>query len=201
MPDYVVSDTSLTSVANAIRTKGGTSGTLSFPDGFISAISAIPSGGGASNCITGEFKGTITGQALDVTIPYSGDGFPIAVLIYPKGGIGANSTFRDAIQRYAGAIYSMVKTYMTNSPEYELTGQYSNYGNVVMTYKANSTSATSYAAKELSFTSAYSSSDATNTIGQSVRIKSPTKMSVFIASNSYGFMANIDYTYHVIYSN
>ena len=34
----------LTSVANAIRTKGGTQGQLAFPNGFVSAIQNIPSG-------------------------------------------------------------------------------------------------------------------------------------------------------------
>lgn len=36
----------LTSVANAIRTKGGTSAQLAFPAGFVSAVEAIPTGGG-----------------------------------------------------------------------------------------------------------------------------------------------------------
>lgn len=36
---------SLTSIANAIRTRGSTSGQLAFPAGFISAIQDIPSGG------------------------------------------------------------------------------------------------------------------------------------------------------------
>lgn len=47
--DYKTTDTELTSIANAIRTKGGTSAQLTFPSGFISAIEAITSGGGASN--------------------------------------------------------------------------------------------------------------------------------------------------------
>lgn len=38
-------DADLTSVANAIRTKGGTSADLAFPAGFVSAVQAIPSGG------------------------------------------------------------------------------------------------------------------------------------------------------------
>lgn len=37
-------DADLTSVANAIRTKGGTSASLAFPADFVSAIAAIPSG-------------------------------------------------------------------------------------------------------------------------------------------------------------
>jgi len=39
-------DADLTSVANAIRTKGGTSASLAFPAGFVSAIQNLPSGGG-----------------------------------------------------------------------------------------------------------------------------------------------------------
>ena len=35
----------LTSVANAIRTKGETSEALAFPSGFVTAIAAIPIGG------------------------------------------------------------------------------------------------------------------------------------------------------------
>ena len=45
MADYVVSDTSLASVANAIRSKGGTSEGLVFPAGFVSAIDALKTSG------------------------------------------------------------------------------------------------------------------------------------------------------------
>lgn len=38
-------DADLTSVANAIRTKGGTSAALAFPAGFVSAVEAIETGG------------------------------------------------------------------------------------------------------------------------------------------------------------
>lgn len=58
-------DSNLTSVANAIREKGGTSDALAFPGGFVSAISGIQTGGG----------GTVTPSAKwnDVTfIDYDG---------------------------------------------------------------------------------------------------------------------------------
>ncbi len=48
MANYVVSDTTLAAVADAIRTKGGTSAQLSFPQGFVDAIAAIETGGGNS---------------------------------------------------------------------------------------------------------------------------------------------------------
>lgn len=45
MADYLTTDTELTSVADAIRAKGGTSDSLVYPAGFVRAIEAL--GGGA----------------------------------------------------------------------------------------------------------------------------------------------------------
>lgn len=47
MANYLATDTDLTAVANAIRTKGGTSASLAFPSDFVSAINAISGGGGS----------------------------------------------------------------------------------------------------------------------------------------------------------
>ena len=41
MANYVVSDTNLTAIADAIRSKGGTSGTLAFPTAYVTAINNI----------------------------------------------------------------------------------------------------------------------------------------------------------------
>lgn len=46
MAEYLTNTTDLTKVASAIREKGGTSGALVYPDGFVSAINAITTGGG-----------------------------------------------------------------------------------------------------------------------------------------------------------
>ena len=57
--DSAVLDAGLTSIADAIRTKGGTSSTMSFPDGMASAIAAIPTGGGGSDELITFIKGVI----------------------------------------------------------------------------------------------------------------------------------------------
>lgn len=59
----------LTSVANAIRTKGGTSASLAFPAEFVSAIAAIPTGGGGGNATIQA--GTFT-LASAITVANSG---------------------------------------------------------------------------------------------------------------------------------
>lgn len=46
MTEYITTDTELTSVANAIRTKGGTEANLTYPTDFVNAIDAINGGGG-----------------------------------------------------------------------------------------------------------------------------------------------------------
>ena len=48
-------DENLTAVADAIRAKGGTSGTLAFPDGFVEAVGAIQAGGGDDHAIEDLF--------------------------------------------------------------------------------------------------------------------------------------------------
>lgn len=52
----------LSSVANAIRAKGGTSASLAFPAGFVSAVEAIPTGGYSIDDLAtrAEPSGTIT---------------------------------------------------------------------------------------------------------------------------------------------
>lgn len=45
MAEYLVQDTSLTAVADAIREKGGTTAPLSFPAGMAEAVRSIQSGG------------------------------------------------------------------------------------------------------------------------------------------------------------
>lgn len=58
-------DTDLTSVADAIRTKGGTSASLAFPSGFVTAIGNIPTGGGA-----GYATGTVTPTSRVASITF-----------------------------------------------------------------------------------------------------------------------------------
>ena len=64
--DYKVTDTELTNVANAIRDKGNTSLPLTWVNGFVSAINAIPSGGGDDNykIMIGAMSGSITDNEM-----------------------------------------------------------------------------------------------------------------------------------------
>ena len=64
MAEYLTNTTDLTKVASAIREKGGTSDPLVYPDGFVTAIGNIQTGGG----ITPGAPGDITFYDYDGTI-------------------------------------------------------------------------------------------------------------------------------------
>ena len=65
-----VNDDSLATVADAIRAKGGTTEPLAFPDGFVSAISAIQTGGGGAVTPSAKWGG-VTFIDYDGSVLYS----------------------------------------------------------------------------------------------------------------------------------
>jgi hypothetical protein len=120
MADYKVTDTELTSIANAIRTKGGTQAQLEFPAGFVSAVQAIPTGGG----------GVV--QPLSVTQngiynPPSGvDGYA-PVKVHVQGGVSNNDIlfhFNDGFEN-SGKIDSALFNDITGL---EISNEQSKFG-------------------------------------------------------------------------
>ena len=61
-------DGALKGVAEAIRTKGGTSSGLVFPGGFVTAIENIPTGGGGDAAATGIIAGTISSTYVNSSV-------------------------------------------------------------------------------------------------------------------------------------
>lgn len=97
---YLTTDQELASVADAIRAKGATSALLVYPNGFVSAINAIPTGGGA-NLETGSQTITATESSQSITMtPSAGyDGFDevnISVNAIPSNYVGSGVTQRTS---------------------------------------------------------------------------------------------------------
>lgn len=90
-------DSDLTSVANAIRTKGGTSAQLAFPAGFVSAIAAIPSGGSGITISPMDYNVSIT-NGRSGTVNVTRVLYNSTTLLSALGGnitAGSTSTFSD----------------------------------------------------------------------------------------------------------
>lgn len=94
MADYIATDTELTTVADAIRTKGGTSAALEWPSGYAQAIANIPSGITPTGTISITSNGThdVTNYAsANVAVESSGGGLE-PILTYPIGALTTTST-------------------------------------------------------------------------------------------------------------
>lgn len=165
--------------------------------------------GGASNLVQGNFTtGATGGTTGSFTIPYTGTGYPIALLIYVQNGIynngtGGNTTWYNLVQRYAVGGFVIIKGRTNTAPTYSTSGA-DNYGTAVAIYKSSSSSSTNQSASfnrsENSYTS--SSTNATATATQVVRFKGDGKtVSYYVASTSYGLVANMTYQYIAVYSS
>ena len=67
MAEYLVQGASLTTVADAIREKGGTTAPLSFPAGMAEAVRNIQSGGGDLSSINAYVADFTSSADLNVT--------------------------------------------------------------------------------------------------------------------------------------
>ena len=117
-------DADLTSVANAIRTKGGTSADLDFPADFVSAIAAIPSGGGNVQYATGSYTPTQDYTTEDNVKITDTDtiGFTPKLFLF----------FVDKVADVSGVSGAMLETLYHNngsSNHYRTTVRYSNTSN------------------------------------------------------------------------
>lgn len=183
---------------------------LNIPAGYLDTAqyyTIAAASGGASNLVTGTFKGTTTGAAMDVTLNYSGSGYPVAVVIYPTGGAynssapsGSNAyNWYNLVKRYSVAVLTAVKTDTNQVPFQGIA----NKATVATVYKNSTSDATSYQRTSAMAADTFGGSSLTAQSSSTLCVvfKSTTKMSVYIASTSYGFAANIEYTYYVIYSS
>lgn len=110
--DSTLLDADLTSVANAIRTKGGTSASLAFPADFVSAIAAIPSGGGSS-ILSGSVTPATNSDGMTIDVGASFTHFVIYATTNP-GGNGIK-VFRASICDFSATPTNIVSVASNNS--------------------------------------------------------------------------------------
>lgn len=95
--EYLINSDDMTSVADAIRAKGGTSEALVFPSGFVSAVQAIHAGsGGGIEMLTGSFTPAerVTEYTIELDQPISNI---IIVQSIPATQSGESTTYGKAL--------------------------------------------------------------------------------------------------------
>ena len=175
--------------------------------GLVSKIGDIQTGGsGATNIAQGTFTtGDTGGTTGTVTLDYSGNGYPIAVLIWVNGGLYNPNTawYTDIAQHDAGLVI-MVKAETTTTPTYTSSGT-NNYGTISYVYKSSTSSATSYGRSGSNTVNIYSTSSNNATAGNTmIRFKgNGTTLSYYIGnrSSSYrGLARDTTFNYIIVYS-
>lgn len=196
------SSSTASGTSKATITPGASAQYLNIPVGYLSTAqyyTIAAASGGASNIVTGTFKGTTTGAAMDVTLNYSGNGYPLYGIITVSDG-AKGGAYTSLIQRYAMSTYMFSKQEFSVAPTYS-ANKSPNASVVAEIYKTSSTSATSYGGGYQASSYSFRDDNASATGSDCVKIRSSTKMSVFIAGTSYGFAPNIEYSYCIIYSS
>lgn len=136
-------DNGLTSIADAIRTKGGTSADLTFPDGFVDAVEAIPTGGG------GVHTGTVTPTTRTTTMTMDiGISTINGLFIVPTSESPVKSTGKACIAVFItpNNYYKYIAPTTNNAgsswltPSYSTTDTFVTLNGTVATVKLSSTS-------------------------------------------------------------
>ena len=86
MAEYLINATDLTKVASAIREKGGTSASLVYPGGFVSAIQAIQTGAPLQIIVTTSAGATVTATKDSKTVSGTADTNGECILTVTEAG-------------------------------------------------------------------------------------------------------------------
>ena len=158
-------------------------------------------GGGASNFVHGTFTTGSSAGAHSITIPYTGNGHPIAAIVVIDGGAynSAYSHWYTSVQRYAVGQWTMTKSVMSSTPTYATSGT-QNQGVTTAIYKNSTSTSTSYSRTSGMNTNVFSSSNAANAAVTCVRFRSDTTLSYYVNTSSYGLLPETDYEYFIVYS-
>ena len=171
-------------------------------------ILTIPSGGGGgcTRMVTGTFTtGSTRAGTGSVSINYTGNGYPIACVVYIAGGAyNPDTEWYNTLAQYDADSFTMTKAQMSSTPTFVSSGSVpANQGVVTVTYKSNASTATTHT-RSGSQNGVFFNSSAATTGYNCVRFRnSTTTLSYYIgnkASNRVGLAPEQTYHYIVIYS-
>lgn len=193
-------------MANNLTTKGVTSSANEGLTTLATKILQVPSGGGATNIVQGTFTTTSSrASAGTVNINYTGNGYPIACIIFINGGAYNSETeYYSSVNRYDVGFYSMAKAVTDSTPTYVASASLTqNQATVTIIYKNSTSASTTYTRTSNMSAVTYNSSNATTTYN-CIRFTNNAKTMTYYVGNkgssTIGFAPSTTYHYIIIYS-
>ena len=160
----------------------------------------VQSGGGASNLVEGTFTTGSSAGYTNISIPYTGSGYPImCVVVIDGGAYHSGTSWYTSTQRYAIGQWTMTKSNMTASPSYTTSGA-QNQGVTTWVFKNSASSSTSYSRSSAMNTNVYTTSNASNSGANTIKLHSGNVLSYYVNTSSYGLHPNMTYRYFIVYS-
>lgn len=155
---------------------------------------------GVSNVVVGTFTTPSSGGIARVQIPYSGNGYPIALLVFPSSSTGGHWS-SAALNEYF--IYSAIKAYPGTPSTFSGSNDAQNGAINSWTYRNNTNpdyGPVSGSGNNKSYFD--SSTEAVDWAGVVVRMTSKTTLTAATKTSSsrYGLLANTEHTYVILYS-
>lgn len=169
----------------------------------------VQGGGGASNFVTGTFTTPSTTSSVNsVTIPYTGSGYPIMLVVTIEGGF-ESEPWASALVRYAVGQHIICKYVFGEAPDYSIPTTSPDAdkcrGTVQALYRNSDTSSINYSSTRSGAAFNYDATDPpTGSANMCVKITSNTTFEYITCggtSSTYGLSTEQTYRYVAVYSS
>ena len=160
--------------------------------------------GGASNVVYGTFTTGSASSIKTVTVPYTGSGYPMAIMFYiPEGLYNSSGSIYNTLHN-KGVVAGVLIKGNTDTPSYTgITSHNEDKAYRSIMYKNSTSSASSFTAGGGS-ASMYDglNSPSSSSLNTVVKITSKNQFKVYVSSaENNGFIPNTEYCYCIAYSS
>ena len=167
-----------------------TNGTYDVAD-YAGATVNVPTG--AANVVCGEFTASTPGSVQEISVSYSGNGWPVAIFVFPKDGYITGETLYDTDYQHAIIEVSAFVNGLGSSAS-------SGYGAYL--YKSQATGMM-VSGTRINGANIFNTQNNPTSSGGCVVVRGKDGFAVLVSSatGSYGFLSGVGYKYVVVYSS
>lgn len=156
-------------------------------------------GGGGLPVVTGSFTAGTAGTVQTINVPYTGNGYPLAIVCVVADGESTAKPYNTTLLRKNHGSCVLVKTNPALTPTFK-TGTY-NVGTVFSHHRTSSSSQGSDGFYGVAYSSSSNPSGSGST-GSTIKVSAKNQFKIYVSSgdNVYGFYSGQEYDYWVMYS-
>ena len=167
-------------------TANGTYNVYSYAQAYVNISGVLP------NVVFGEFTAGTEGSVQEISVSYSGSGYPVFISVYPSDGYNTSSVLYSTDHQYAVISMSAFRSYQN------LSTQTAGYGAYI--YKAQATGMM-VSGVRINGTNMFGVQNNPTSSSGCVVIRGSSGFAVLVSDTSYGLLSGATYKYLIIYSS